>query len=185
MSPTGVAVQLADPIDSWHATHHILHPVKRQELPPLPQGTGRTKRHRVANAVNTTSIHALRAARVDDTRSGLSPERLSLLSALVYGGPTTMRRLATIEQVTPQAITRTVAALEEAGLVKRAAVADDRRQTMVSATAAGKRLLEKGRAARIERLAEVLGSLNGSELDTVNEALALLRRALREHAGED
>lgn len=159
--------------------------MKLYDLPPLPQGAGRTKRHRVANALSSTSIHALRAARVEDTRSGLSPERLSLLSVLAFSGPTTMRRLALIEQVTPQAITRTVTALEQAGLVKRSAVAEDRRQTVVTATAAGKRLLEKGRTARIEQLAEVLRSLDSAELDTIGEALALVRRALREQAGED
>jgi DNA-binding MarR family transcriptional regulator len=121
----------------------------------------------------------LRAARVDDDRTGLTPERLSLLSVLVYGGPATMSALARAEQVSPPAITRIVGALEADGLVRRQHMPDDRRRTLVTATPAGTRLLERGRQARIDRLAAVLGSLDGDELELVGEGLALVRRALR------
>jgi DNA-binding MarR family transcriptional regulator len=152
------------------------------DLPPLPTGSARTRRHRVANALNTTAIHALRAARVDDLQTGLTPERLSLLSVLVYGGPATMSALARAEQVSPPAITRIVGALEEAGLVRREAVAHDRRQTRVVATPAGVRLLDRGRRARIDHLAELLAGLGPADLDRVADGLALVRRALREKA---
>jgi len=141
--------------------------------------------HRVANALNSTAIHALRHARVEDRRSGLTPERLSLLSVLVYGGPTPMSALAAAEQLTPQAITRSVAALERDGLVQRSASDRDRRQVVVAATPAGVRLLEAGRRARIDRLAEVLASLDREELAEVDRALALVRRALRAGALRD
>ena len=150
----------------------------------MPVGSPRTRRHRVANALNSTAIHALRAARVDDSRTGLTPERLSLLSVLVYAGPTTMSALARAEQLSPPAITRTVIALEEAALVRRRESAGDRRQTIVTATAAGTRLLEQGRRARIERLADLLGTLDGPDLDRVADALALVRRALRDEHPE-
>lgn len=149
------------------------------DLPPLPPGSPRTKRHRVANALNSTAIHALRAARVDDSSTGLTPERLSLLSVLVYSGPATMSALARAEQVSPPAITRIVTALEAAGLVRREEVPHDRRQTRVIATAAGTRVLERGRQARIDRLADTLARLDPGELDQVSSALALVRRALR------
>lgn len=150
------------------------------DLPPLPAGSPRTRRHRVANALNTTAIQALRAARVDDPRTGLTPERLSLLSVLAYGGPLTMSALARAEQVSRPAITRTVDALEADGLVRRAEVARDRRQTLVTATASGRRVLEAGRAARIDRLATLLDGLAPAELGTVSEALGIVRRALRD-----
>ena len=148
------------------------------ELPPLPPGSPRTRRHQVANALNTTAIQTLRAARVDDPATGLTPERLSLLSVLVYGGPATMSRLAYAEQVTRPAITRIVSALEAGGLVRRRPVAGDRRQTMVSATPAGTRVLEQGRQARIDRLAELLSGLSAPELATVAQGLTLVRRAV-------
>jgi hypothetical protein len=49
----------------------------------------------------------------------------------------------------------------------------------VAATPAGVRLLEAGRRARIDRLAEALESLDRKELADVDRALALVRRALR------
>ena len=149
------------------------------DLPPLPAGVPRNSRHRVANALNSTAIHALRAARTADTVTGLTPERLSLLSVLVFGGPATMSALARAEHVTRPAFTRTVGALEAAGLVRREEVAADRRQSLVSATAAGKRLLEAGRRARIERLAAVLGDVRPEELTELDRALAVVRKALR------
>ncbi|MGH8892026.1 MAG: MarR family winged helix-turn-helix transcriptional regulator [Actinomycetes bacterium] len=148
-------------------------------MPPLPPGASRTLRHRVANALNTTAIHSVRAAKVDDDRTGLTPERLSLLSVLVYGGPATMSALARAEQVSPPAITRIVGALEGTGLVRRTSDARDRRRTRVSATAAGIRVLERGRKGRIDRLADMLAALDADELRRVSEGLALVRRALR------
>jgi DNA-binding MarR family transcriptional regulator len=149
------------------------------DLPPLPAGVARNSRHRVANALNTTAIHVLRTARTVDSETGLSAERLSLLSVLVFGGPATMSALARAEQVSRPAITRTVGALEKAGLVRREEVAEDRRLSRVSATASGRRLLEAGRQARIERLARVLEDVRPEELAEVDRALAVVRRALR------
>ena len=149
------------------------------DLPPLPEGVPRNARHRVANALNSTAIHALRAARVADAETGLSAERLSLLSVLVFGGPATMSALARAEQVSRPAITRTVGALEEAGLVRRQEVAADRRQSLVSAPSAGRRVLEVGRRARIQRLAAVLGDVRQEELAELDRALRIVRAALR------
>jgi len=132
----------------------------------------------VANALNTTSVRALRAARTDDRLTGLTPERLSILSVLVYGGPSTMSALARAEQVSPPAITRIVGALQSEGLVRRATAPHDRRQTVVTVTAAGRHRLERGRRARVERLASALCELDADELRRVADGLALVRRVL-------
>jgi DNA-binding MarR family transcriptional regulator len=152
------------------------------DLPPLPAGVPRNSRHRVANALNSTAIHVLRAARTADSATGLTAERLSLLSVLVFGGPATMSALARAEQVSRPAITRTVGALEQAGLVRREEVAEDRRQSRVTATAAGRRLMEAGRRARIERLAGVLEDVPAEDLAELDHALAVVRRAVRDTA---
>jgi DNA-binding MarR family transcriptional regulator len=145
--------------------------------PPLPTGL-RSRRHRVANELNTTAIHALRLARTVDAETGLSPERLSLLSVLVFGGPATMSQLAAVEGVSAPAITRIVTALENARLVRRQAVAEDRRRVRVHATARGTRLLEQGRRRRIEVLAALLSGASRAELDEISRALAVVRREL-------
>ena len=149
------------------------------DLPPLPAGVPRNSRHRVANALNSTAIHVLRSARTADSVTGLTAERLSLLSVVVFGGPATMSALARAEQVSRPAITRTVGALELAGLVRREEVAEDRRQSRVTATAAGRRVLEAGRRARIERLAGVLADVPAEDLAELDRALAVVRRAVR------
>jgi DNA-binding MarR family transcriptional regulator len=148
------------------------------DVPPLPSGLRTTPRRRVANELNTTAIHTLRVARLTDALSGLSPERLSLLSVLVYAGPRTMTQLARAEQVTRPAITRIVGGLEADGLVARETVDDDRRSTKVSATAAGREVLEDARRRRIDGLAEVLRSASADELAQVSDALAIVRRGL-------
>ena len=138
--------------------------VPDHDVPPLPPGLRSTARRRVANELNTTAIHTLRRARVADTTSGLSPERLSLLSVLVYAGPRTMGQLARAEQVSRPAITRIVTALEDAGLAERAQVAADRRSTLVTATASGRAAMHGATPA---------------ELDLVSRALTVVRRGLR------
>ena len=133
----------------------------------------------MANELNTTAIHALRRARVSDPDSGLSPERLSVLSVLVYAGPRTMGDLANTEQVTRPAITRIVDALEEAGLVNREPSATDRRVVLVRATPAGRAILEDARRRRVETLAAVLEGTSADELERLSQALAIVRRGLQ------
>lgn len=150
----------------------------RSDVPPLPAGLRSTPTRRVANELNSTAIHALRVARLTDAETGLSPERLSVLSVLVYGGARTMGELARAEQVTAPAITRIVAGLEAAGLVGRETVDTDRRATRVRATDAGRGVLEQARRRRIEGLAAVLRGASAEELDVVSRALAVVRRGL-------
>jgi DNA-binding MarR family transcriptional regulator len=153
--------------------------VPGRDVPPLPPGLRSTARRRVANELNTTAIHTLRRARVSDVDSGLSPERLSLLSVLVYAGPRTMGDLARAEQVTRPAITRIVDALEDAGLVSREQVATDRRTVLVRTTPAGRAVLEDARRRRVETLASVLDGASAEELALVSRALEVIRRGLR------
>jgi DNA-binding MarR family transcriptional regulator len=149
----------------------------RTDPPPLPAGL-RGRRHRVANELNTTAIHALRRARVADAASGLTPERLSLLSVLVFAGPMPMSRLAALEGVSAPAITRIVTALEAAGLVIRRTASEDRRRVEVRATTKGRRVMDEGRRRRIEVLADVLAGVGTDELAELSRALATVRQAL-------
>jgi DNA-binding MarR family transcriptional regulator len=132
----------------------------------------------IADRLHSASIHLLRRVRVVDAEMGLTPERASLLSVLVFGGPRTASQLAAAEQVTPPAITRIVSALERAGLVAREAVPGDRRLVRVRATAAGARLLRAGRRRRVAMLARLVGDLTPAELETLDRAAGLLETAL-------
>lgn len=150
-----------------------------RDVPPLPPGLRATPRRRVANELNTTAIHTLRRARSADAESGLSAERLSLLSVLVYAGPRTMSQLARTEQVSRPAVTRTVGGLEAEGLVSRHRLPGDRRSSVVQATDAGREVLEDARRRRIRVLTEVLAGATPHELAQVSAALEVVRRGLR------
>lgn len=144
-------------------------------IPPLPRTLpADDERVAVANRLNSVAIHLLRRIARTDEQSGLTAERMSLLSVLVYGGDRTIGQLAEAERLTAPAITRTVSLLEEQGLVKRKRSATDRRVVTVRATAAGRRLMEAARARRIAGLAVDLEGLSKAELSLLNRATAIL-----------
>src|SRR5881394_1325868 len=113
----------------------------------------------IADRLHSAAIHLLRRLRVEDKAMGLSAPRASALSVLVFRGPVTMSALAEAEQVRRPTITRLVDSLERRGLVRRVSDAEDGRVQLVEATAAGKRLLQKGRERRVERLMESIRQL--------------------------
>jgi DNA-binding MarR family transcriptional regulator len=133
----------------------------------------------VADRLHSAAIHLLRRLRIEDAAAGIGPARLSALSVLVFGGPMSIGRLATAEQVRPPTMTRIVAALEADGLVARRPHPSDARQVVLRATAAGERVLQKGRRRRVETLAGRLRALDPSELTTLAEATELIEQVLR------
>ena len=142
--------------------------------PPLPKGLPNTQTTRVANRLHSIAIHLLRRARTVDRGTGLSAERLSLLSVLAFTGPKTISQLADAEIVSRPAITPIVTSLEEAGLVGRERGTADRRQVVVQATRKGRRLMDAGRRRRVERIAGELGQLRRNELAVLDEATKVL-----------
>jgi DNA-binding MarR family transcriptional regulator len=129
-----------------------------------------------ANRVHSVALRLLRIIRTVDVETGLSGPRASLLSVLVFAGPLSISRLAEAEQVSVPAITKLVDGLARDGLARRRRSADDRRVVTVEATARGRRLLEEGRARRVEAMADILGRLSGRELEQVDRAFAILQR---------
>src|SRR5712692_9408504 len=99
----------------------------------------------VADRLHSVAIHLLRRVRRQDTATGEGPARLSALSVLVFGGPTTLGGLAAAEQVKPPTMTRIVTGLERSGLAERVTDHDDARRVQVRATPKGVRLLQRGR----------------------------------------
>jgi DNA-binding MarR family transcriptional regulator len=132
-----------------------------------------------ADRLHSLAVHLLRHARVDDAATGLSAPRLSVLSVLVFGGPRTVSRLAAAEQVAVPTMTKLLQALESEGYVRRRRDAEDGRVVQVSATARGRRALERGRARRGQHIAAVLAELRPAERTLVRGAVATLERALR------
>jgi len=147
--------------------------------PPLPSGLEPSPVFDVANRLHSAAIYLLRRARVADRETGLSSERLSLLSVLVYAGPHTLSGLADVEQVSRPAISRSVKALVNDGLVRRERHSNDRRSVTVHATRDGRRLMERGRRRRLERIAADLGELDDKQLKALTRAADILAAAPR------
>jgi DNA-binding MarR family transcriptional regulator len=136
----------------------------------------------LAIEVNSLSIHLVRWAKRADADLGVPPARLSALSVLVFGGDRTITALADAELVTLPTMSRVVAGLEEMGLARRVPNPDDARSVVIRATATGRRLMQRGRQARVDRLTRVLEAVPASERTTVERGLRLLRDALTEVA---
>src|SRR5947209_5090361 len=124
-----------------------------------PQASPAPAVRAIADRLHSAAIHLLRRLRVEDKAMGLSAPRASALSVIVFRGPVTMSALAEAEQVRRPTITRLVDGLERRGLVRRVGHAEDGRVQLVEATAAGKRLLQKGRSRRVDRLMNDIGHL--------------------------
>jgi DNA-binding MarR family transcriptional regulator len=152
----------------------------RQRLPELPAGLPKDNRHETANLVHSAAVRLLRTARAADTNLDLDGPRASLLSVLVFAGPQPVTKLAELEQVSAPAITKMVSALESAGLVQRERSETDRRVVRVSATPDGKRLLERGRAARVKAIAALLDDATEAQLQTLRAASEVIAARLRQ-----
>jgi DNA-binding MarR family transcriptional regulator len=138
--------------------------------------TSVTHRTAVADALHSAVVHVLRGVRQEDERTGVGPARLSALSVLVFAGPMRLTRLAGIEQVKPPTMTKVIAGLEAAGLVRRRADAVDARAVRLEATRRGIKLLQEGRRLRVERLASALESLTLEEVGVLARAAAIMER---------
>jgi DNA-binding MarR family transcriptional regulator len=132
----------------------------------------------IADRLHSAAIHLLRRLRVEDKALGLTGPRASALSVIVFRGPLTMGALAEAEQVRRPTITRLIDGLERRGLVRRVTDPADGRVQLVEATAAGKRLLQKGRARRVERLMRGVTQLSQDDQQVLARAADLMEESL-------
>ncbi|HLT10717.1 MAG TPA: MarR family transcriptional regulator [Micromonosporaceae bacterium] len=144
------------------------------QLPPVPAGVPAREPYQTANALHSAAVRLLRRASTADVHMNLDGPRASVLSILVFAGPQPVGRLAAMEHVTAPAITKTVTALETAGLVRRFRSTSDRRVVLVEATARGREVLERGRAARVELLAGMLAALSERDRRTLARAAQII-----------
>ena len=129
----------------------------------------------LAELLHSTAIRLIRSVRRLDESSGLTAPRLSALSVIVFNGPITLGKLAEAEQVRPPTMTRIVNALEEHELVVKAQDPADGRVIRIAATTKGKRVLIRGRARRVQFLAEQVKHLETSEQENLSVALVAIQ----------
>lgn len=121
-------------------------------------------------------IHLLRRTARVDVEAGIGPAQLSALSVLVFDGSTTLTRLAEAEQVTAPSMSRVVKALADEGLVSKRPTGRDKRSVWISATPAGRKLMQAARRRRIRALGKRLGDLSPRDLATLARAAELMEQ---------
>src|SRR5256714_9999359 len=132
----------------------------------------------IADQLHSAAIHLWRRLRIRDLAGGVGPAQLSALSVLVFGGPRSLGELADAEQVRPPTMSRIVAGLERAGLVRRHAT-EDARRIRLAATPRGVKIMLEGRKRRVESLAQALVSLSEAEIRQLGDLVHLLQQVLR------
>ncbi len=119
-------------------------------------------------------LRRLRQVRPDDE---LTLPESSALARLDRTGPATPGALAKVEQISPQSMGATLAALEARGLIARQPDPADGRRVVLSVTEAGLELLRNKRGARTEQLAQALSAgFTAAELRQLAAAAPLLER---------
>ena len=109
-----------------------------------------------------------------EAEPGITPSMLAALSSVDRQGPLTMSELCVVEQVQPPSMTRIVAALVDLGLVSRESDPSDGRVAWVTVTPQGRKLLDRSRGRKEAYLAKALRDLDAHELETLEEAAAIL-----------
>ena len=122
----------------------------------------------------------LRAARRIRTGAtgDITPSQLAVLGTVLRHERVTVSQIAEYEHVAPPSASKIVAALERHGLVERSTDPNDRRVTLISATAAGLTYADEVRAASRTWLAGQLDQLDIVDLRAIEQALPALERLL-------
>jgi DNA-binding MarR family transcriptional regulator len=163
----------ATPAEALNVSSSAAQSPTQTNLPPAANPT------EVADQLHSAAIHLLRRLRVRDRESGVGPAQLSALSVLVFAGPKSLGELAGAEQVRPPTMSRIVAGLQRAKLVRRHAT-DDGRRVRLEATPKGVSLMWESRQRRVESLTNVVEALNENEKRQLQDAVALLRQVIRQ-----
>jgi DNA-binding MarR family transcriptional regulator len=119
----------------------------------------------------------VRRLRQVPVKGGLTLSETSALARLDRGGPTTPGELAKQEQISPQSMGATLAALQARGLIERRPDPGDGRRAVMSVTDAGLDLLRSRRNAKVRQLARALAAeFTPAELERLAEVAPLLER---------
>ena len=112
----------------------------------------------LAGALRVSIGLLLRRLRQVHVEGELTLPESAALVRLDRGGPTTSSALARLEQISPQSMGATLAALQARGLVERARDPSDGRRKLLSISRAGREVLRSRRQVRDRELARVLAS---------------------------
>ncbi len=129
-----------------------------------------------ASALRLGVMRLARRLRVERDGNDLTFNQLAALGTLRRGGPLTVGEIAAQENVKPPSMTRTIASLEEAGLVTRRPSETDGRQVVVELTDRAVQVMDEDRARRTAWLAQRLGDLSPADVELLSRVAPLLER---------
>jgi DNA-binding MarR family transcriptional regulator len=130
-------------------------------------------------------MHLAQRMRLERGEDALSASKLILLGWLMRKGPLTPTELAALERVRPQSLTRTLASLEEDGLISRRPGTSDRRQSVIAITEQGNAAVSHDMRQRDAWLATVMTErLSPSESAMLRLAVQLMERLAAPDAGQ-
>jgi DNA-binding MarR family transcriptional regulator len=135
----------------------------------------------LATALRISVSRLARRLRVERIAQGsiehaLSDTQLAALAALERHATMSPGELAEHEKVQPPSMTRVIAALEARKLVMRMPHPTDRRQVVLTVTAAGRDVVHQARRRREAWLAMRLKELNPQERATLRAAAPILEK---------
>lgn len=137
-----------------------------QSAPPSPAA--------LAESLRPTLLRLTRMIRSQRVDTSVTLTHISAMVTLRHHGPMNPSELAARERVQPPTMTRILATLEGRGLVARSPHPDDRRQTIIALTSAGRDLLGFERRARDAWLARRLALLTPEERRQLDDVIPLL-----------
>jgi DNA-binding MarR family transcriptional regulator len=131
----------------------------------------------VADELRVAFGSIVRRLRQRPVAGGLPAAESQAVAHLARTTALTSADLARAENVSPQSMGVTVAALQRRGLVRRHPDPNDGRRALLSLTAAGQRSAADKRNARTDQIAAALGTgFTPAELELLHRAAPLLER---------
>ena len=142
-------------------------------IPPQSQATSDA----VRLAMAVTRLRARIRIESGLRSTGLPISQVAVLSRIIDEDPTTAAALAAAEHVTQQSIAQSLATLEKSGLVTKSPDPGDGRKSLVSATEAGRALVQRITASREAWLSRAIeAALTPEERPALDTAIELLQR---------
>lgn len=133
--------------------------------------------HDLAQSLRVSVGVLVRGLRQRQADGELTMPESSALARLERSGPSTSAALARMDQISPQSMGATLAALEARGLVERSRDERDGRCVVMSVTRAGSKQLWNRRNARTQRIAGVLSEqFTPAEIRQLAAAAPLIER---------
>jgi DNA-binding MarR family transcriptional regulator len=115
-----------------------------------------------------------RRLRPTKAAGSLTVTEVDVLMAVQHRGQARLSDIATFAGLNPTMLSRVVAKLEAAGLIRRLGDIADRRVCRVEVTASGTRLLKRARSERNGALCELVRGLGPAERQVVLDAVPVL-----------